>query len=419
MPEVAESETKLGAPGSSVAVQLSGSPPVLAMVKGSVLTPVVTLKVSDVGETARTGSASTFSVMATVCGLFTIEMPPSTAAIEMVPLYCPGASEDEATVTVKVVDPWLILTEPGETANQLPPVAIAVSVTLPLQVPVMPIVKVCAAGFVPASTLKVSADDEGACREHGGCTVSETAMLCGVPICCPLTLSVAVIVTVPLYVCAGNPARRTAILVVALELRRRLPVAGETASQALLVEAVHVSVFMHVPLALIRAFCAGGSGCPTTPVKLSAAGVTAIVQGGCTVKLTGIVCGLPLAVWPELSVPLRVIVPVYVPGVSPDCPATLTLIGADWFPESVPLLGTTVNHAPPMLVVALACQESVPPPVLETVSVCVDGLVCPATVLNDSAVGLADIRGVVACARMRLTNSVCVPAFELNMMVPV
>src|SRR5579863_4348725 len=60
-----------------------------------------------------------------------------------------------------------------------------------------------------------------------------------------------------------------------------------------------------------------------------------------------------------------------------------------------------------------------PPPVLETVSVCVDGLVCPTMLLNDSAVGLADSRGVVACARMRLTNSVCVPAFELKMIVPV
>ena len=198
-----------------------------------------------------------------------------------------------------------------------------------------------------------------------------------------------------------------------------MPVAGETANHELLVEAVHVSVCRHVPLALIRAFCAGGLGCPTTPVKLSAAGVTAIVHGGCTVKLTGMVCGLPLAVWPALSVPLMVIVPMYVPGVSPDSNAALTLIGADWFPESVPLVGAIVNHVPPMLVVALACQESVPPPVLETVSVCVDGFVCPATVLKDSVVGLADISGVVACARMRLTNSVCVPAFELKMMVPV
>ena len=105
LPEVAESETKLGAPGSSAAVQLSGSPPVLLMVKGSILMPVVTLNVSEGGTTASTGGASTFSVMATVCGLFTMVMPLSTAAIEIEPLYCPGASEDEVTVTVKVVDP--------------------------------------------------------------------------------------------------------------------------------------------------------------------------------------------------------------------------------------------------------------------------------------------------------------------------
>jgi|SRR5579872_542761 len=86
LPEVAESETKPGAPGSSAAVQLSGSSPVLLIVKGSILTPVVMLNVSEGGATASAGGASTFSVMATVCGLFTIVIPLSTAVIEMEPL---------------------------------------------------------------------------------------------------------------------------------------------------------------------------------------------------------------------------------------------------------------------------------------------------------------------------------------------
>lgn len=86
------------------------------------------------------------------------------------------------------------------------------------------------------------------------------------------------------------------MLVVALDLRLRLPVAGETDNQGLLVEAVHVSVCRHAPLALMLALCAGGLGCPVTPVKLNAAGVAAMVQGGSTVKLTGIVCGLPFTV---------------------------------------------------------------------------------------------------------------------------
>ena len=98
------------------------------------------------------------------------------------------------------------------------------------------------------------------------------------------------------------------------------------------------------------------------------------MQGGCTVKLTGIVCGLPFTIWPELSVPLIAIVPVYVPGGIPVCHAALTLMVVDWLPESMPLLGAIVSHAPPILVVALACQESMPPPVLDTVRGCVDGL---------------------------------------------
>ena len=54
-----------------------------------------------------------------------------------------------------------------------------------------------------------------------------------------------------------------------------------------------------------------------------------MVQGDCTVKLMGIVCGLPFTVAPELSVPLIVMVPVYVPGVNPDCHIALTLRVAD------------------------------------------------------------------------------------------
>ena len=153
-----------------------------------------------------------------------------------------------------------MLTEPGETANQLPPVAIAVSVTLPVQAPVMPIVKVCAVGFVPASALNVSADGEGAWSVQDGCTVSVIATVCGEPTCWWLTLSVAVMVIVPVYVCGGNPARRTPMLVVAPDLRFRVPVEGEAVSQALLVEAVHVRECRHVPLALMSAFCVGGSG---------------------------------------------------------------------------------------------------------------------------------------------------------------
>ena len=90
-------------------------------------------------------------------------------------------------------------------------------------------------------------------------------MVCGVPTCWWVTLSIVVIVTAPLYVWGCNPLRLTPIVAVALDLRLRLPVAGETVNQALLVEADHESVCWQVPLALMLAFCAGGSGCPTIP----------------------------------------------------------------------------------------------------------------------------------------------------------
>lgn len=197
-PEELESEIKLGAPELSAAVQLSGSPPVLLIVKGWVLMPEETLKVSEVGATDSTGGAMTLRVMATACGLLTIAMPLSTAEMEMEPLYCPAASEAEVTETVKVVEPWVMLTEEGETDSQLPPVGVAFKVTLPVQVPVMPIEKVWFCGFVPASVLKVSAFGEGACKVQGGCTTSVTVMVCGVPMCCPVMLSVVLMVIEPL-----------------------------------------------------------------------------------------------------------------------------------------------------------------------------------------------------------------------------
>ena len=144
-----------------------------------------------------------------------------------------------------------------------------------------------------------------------------------------------------------------------------------------------------------------------------------IVQEGSTVKLTGIVCGLPLAVWPRPSLPMTVIVPTYVSGVIPASHVAVTLMEAGCLPVSVPLFGEMVSHAPPIVVVAFACQESVPPPVLVTMSVCVDGAGCPTMLLKDIVVRLDDNNGVVDFASIKLTNNVCVPVLELKMIVPV
>jgi hypothetical protein len=61
------------------------------------------------------------------------------------------------------------------------------------------------------------------------------------------------------------------------------------------------------------------------PVKLSAVGATEIVQAACTLNVTEMLCGLPTAGLPELSVPLIVIVPWYVAGTRLDSSVADTL----------------------------------------------------------------------------------------------
>jgi len=200
VPASAESETKDGAPEASAAVQFRCSPPEFPMVKGWDVVPVITLKVSEPGLTVRVGGASTFSVTPTVCGLPVIAIPPSIAAIEIEPVYGPAASAADVITTVKVALPLVIVAKGGVTANQPvpdPSVTVGVMVTLPVHAPMIAIVKVCVAGFKPASALKVSPVVEGDCSVQGGCTDSVTVTTCGVPMDCPVTLSVAVIVTVP------------------------------------------------------------------------------------------------------------------------------------------------------------------------------------------------------------------------------
>src|SRR6266516_1626977 len=133
------------------------------------------------GPAVSAGVARTFNVTPTVCGLPVIAMPPSTAASEIEPLYDPAASAADVTVTVKVaLLPLATGAVAGDTASQ-PVVAVGLMVTAPRQPPITPMVKVCAAGFEPASAAKVSPVIEGACRVHAGCTVSVTLIICGVP----------------------------------------------------------------------------------------------------------------------------------------------------------------------------------------------------------------------------------------------
>lgn len=92
------------------------------------------------------------------------------------------------------------------------------------------------------------------------------------------------------------------------------PVAGVAVSHASPEEVVTVadqsSLCIQAPLVLIVASCAARVDAPTTPAKLRVVGATEMAQAACSVKLTGICCGLPSAALPTLSEPVIVIAPL-------------------------------------------------------------------------------------------------------------
>lgn len=152
------------------------------MVIVCVLTLGVILNVSEMGVVDSAGGNNTLRVTPTACGLPVMAIPELfSAASEIVPPYGPAASAAEVTVTVKVAEPLAATTaEVGVTANQPVPlvmVAVGVMVTLPVHAPTTPTVKVCTAGFRPASLVKASAATEGACNVHTDCTVSVTVTI--------------------------------------------------------------------------------------------------------------------------------------------------------------------------------------------------------------------------------------------------
>lgn len=159
------------------------------------------MKFNVPGPAVSAGGAKTVKVTPTVCGLPVIAMPPLTAASEINPAYDPAARAADATVTVKVVlVPLASVAVAGDTASQLVPlaiVAVGVMVTLPVQAPMTPTVKVWVAGFVPTELEKVSLAIEGGCSVHTGCSVKVTAITCGLPTATFVTLSMAVRVTLP------------------------------------------------------------------------------------------------------------------------------------------------------------------------------------------------------------------------------
>src|SRR5579863_4488518 len=108
--------------------------------------PVVTLNVSAAGPAVSAGADTTLRLTVSIRGLPLMAMPVlSTPASEIVPVYLPAASAADVTLIVKVVARLVaIVAEAGVTASQPLPLAIVtvgVIVTLPEQLPIMPIVK--------------------------------------------------------------------------------------------------------------------------------------------------------------------------------------------------------------------------------------------------------------------------------------
>src|SRR5437588_3842963 len=121
----------------------------------------------------------------------------------------------------------------------------------------------------------------------------------------------------------------TAVSEVAVRLT--VPAAGVNVSQVppagtVAAAAFHFNAWEQAPLALILMGCVAGAGCPLIPWKLRADAGVEIVQGACTVNVTGNVCGLPTAGCPAPSVPLMLIEPLYVPGIKLDNRVAETLM---------------------------------------------------------------------------------------------
>jgi hypothetical protein len=202
VPEAAESEN--GAPELSAAVQFNGDPPLFVITTGWEIVLFETLFVILPGLAANTGLATTFRVIGITCGLPLIAIPPFIATSEIEAVYVPAARPIEVTDSVKVALPPLVTAAVGDDiASQPVPLSIVivgVIVTFPAQAPIIPTVKVCFAGFKPASGEKVSVVANGVCNVHTGCTFNVTIITLGLPTANFVTLSMAVKVTEPVYI---------------------------------------------------------------------------------------------------------------------------------------------------------------------------------------------------------------------------
>lgn len=96
----------------------------------------------------------------------------------------------------------------------------------------------------------------------------------------------------------------------------------------------------------------------------------------------------------------------------------VTFTDIDCDEARLPLFEDTASHAPPKLVVAVACQLRVPPPVLVIVIAWLAGWGWPTVALKPMVEGAVVRIGVVGCPTVKLTGKVWVPVAELKKMEP-
>ena len=150
-----------------------------------------------------------------------------------------------------------------------------------------------------------------------------------------------------------------------------------------------------LPVLLMVKVWAGGLLPPCCTVKDRLVGIKPMAGGtgaAVTVKETGIVMGVTPAP------PLRVTVPVWVPGAKAPVVACKVIV-----PVPVPEPAVRVNQP----VFSLALQFKVPPPVLRMLSVCAAGLLPPWIAVNARLLGLAPMAGGTGAAvTMKVTGTV-------------
>jgi hypothetical protein len=243
-----------------VATQVNVPPPVLAIERlcaaGSA-PPEVYWKLREVGLTLRTPGIVTTSVTVTVAGLF--DAPAAVIVITpvYVPAFCDAGLIDTLTVDGAVPDVESML---NHVAVELT-AAVQVSVPLPLLV----IVKGCAAGSVPPEVYGKLREAGLTLRTAGGVvTTNVTVTVAGL-----LDAPASVIVTVPVYVPTANDAG----LMDTLTVDGAVPDVESMLSHAEVELTAAVQVSVPAPLLAIVKGCAGGIFPPTVyanckPVEL-------------------------------------------------------------------------------------------------------------------------------------------------------